>query len=144
MVAKEFWKGDSVSFSFFLLCPTLTLTHYFTYHSFSILVRPVRAVTHIESILGTGDERHAFVKMGNCPSFILNEANLTREQIARLTHWRQAHRQCGEGEIHENCPVCQEGKRKTKGFKKNDVYRDEVTSNCQIPDTVRGYIRYKV
>jgi hypothetical protein len=46
MVAKEFWKRDSVSFSFFLLCPTLTLTHYFTYHSFSILVRPARAVTY--------------------------------------------------------------------------------------------------
>jgi hypothetical protein len=45
MVAKEFWKGDSVSFLFLLLCPTLTLTHYFTYHSFSILVRPARTVT---------------------------------------------------------------------------------------------------
>ncbi len=84
---------------------------------------------HIESILGTGDERQAFVKMGNCPSFIFNQANLTREQIARLTHWRQAHQQCGDGEIHENCPVCEEGTRKTKGFKKNGQYRDEVTSN---------------
>jgi hypothetical protein len=84
---------------------------------------------HIESILGTVDERQAFVKIGNCPSFILNDANLTREEIARLAHWRQAHRQCGEGEIHENCPVCEEGKRKTKGFKKNDKYREEVTSN---------------
>jgi hypothetical protein len=45
---------------------------------------------HIKGILGTGDGRHAFVKMNNCPSFILNEANMTRAQIARLTHWRQA------------------------------------------------------
>jgi hypothetical protein len=61
MVAKEFWKGDSVSFSFFLLCPTLTLTHYFTYHSYSILVRLARAVTRggckLERGLGRGGAR---------------------------------------------------------------------------------------
>jgi hypothetical protein len=38
-------RRDFVSLSSFLLWPSLTLTHYFTYHSFFILVRLVRAVT---------------------------------------------------------------------------------------------------
>jgi hypothetical protein len=54
-----------------------------------------------------------------CTSLILNEANLTQEERSRLIHWRQAHRQSGEGKIHENCPICEEGKRKTKGFNRN-------------------------
>ncbi len=86
---------------------------------------------HIESILGTGKGQHAFLKMDNCASFILNEANLTKEEVARLAHWRQAHRQCGEGKIQENFPICEEGKRKTKGFKKNTIYREIVTHNLE-------------
>jgi hypothetical protein len=43
---KEILRGDFVSFSSFLLWPALTLTHYFTYHSFFILVRSERAVTY--------------------------------------------------------------------------------------------------
>ena len=50
-------------------------------------------------------------------SLILNEANLTKEERSRLIHRWQAHRQSGEGKIHENCPICEEGKKKQKGSK---------------------------
>ena len=78
---------------------------------------------HLREIIGDSKEGNAFVKLEECASFIMNEANLSREQMARLIHWRQAHRQAGEGVIHENCPICEEGKRKTKGFKRNEDYR---------------------
>jgi hypothetical protein len=62
VVAKEILRGDFVSFSSFLLWPALTLTHYFTYHSFFILVRPERAVTYryplITDIPKTHNEKH--------------------------------------------------------------------------------------
>ena len=81
---------------------------------------------YIEEVLGGSNRDQAFVK---CNSFIMNEANLSPEERARLAHWRQAHRQCGEGIIRENCPICEEGKRKTKGFKRNEEYRDVVTQS---------------
>ena len=52
----------------------------------------------------------AVIGQETCTSLILNEANLnlTQAERARLIHWRQAHRQSGEGKIHENCPICEE------------------------------------
>jgi hypothetical protein len=84
---------------------------------------------HIDTINVKSDGR-AFVKLEQCPSFILNEAKLTREQQARLEHWRLAHRTTKGDGLHENCPICAEGKRKTSSFKRNDKYRDEVTRKC--------------
>jgi hypothetical protein len=63
----------------------------------------------IEEVLGGSKEEHAFMKMVECNSFIMNETNLSPEERARLAHWRQAHRQCDEGIIEENCPICEEG-----------------------------------
>jgi hypothetical protein len=85
---------------------------------------------HIDTINVKSDGR-AFVKLEQCPSFILNEAKLTREQQARLEHWRLAHRTTKGDGLHENCPICAEGKRKTSSFKRNDKYRDEVTRKCE-------------
>jgi hypothetical protein len=83
---------------------------------------------HMERVINEIVEGPAFIiDQEQCTSFILNESNLSREQRSRLIHWRQAHRQSGEGKVHENCPICEDGKRKTKSFKRNDVYRDEVT-----------------
>jgi hypothetical protein len=82
---------------------------------------------HLREIIGNSKERNAFVKLEERSSFIMNEAKLSREQMARLIHWCQAHRQAGEGVIHENCLICEEGKRKTKGFKRNQDYRAQVT-----------------
>jgi hypothetical protein len=72
-------------------------------------------IDHMQGIISEGKGGPAFVQVEQCASFIMNEANLSREQMARLVHWRQAHQQAGEGIIHENCPICEEGKRKTKG-----------------------------
>ena len=82
---------------------------------------------YVEDVLGGYEDERAFMKMVECNSFIMNEANLSSDEKARLAHWRQAHRQCGEGIIHENCPICEEGKRKTKGYKRNEEYRELVT-----------------
>ncbi len=82
---------------------------------------------HLRGIIDDNEKKSAFVKLEECASFIMNEANLTSDQTARLIHWRQAHRQAGEGIIHENCPISEEGKRKTKGFKRNKDYREQVT-----------------
>jgi hypothetical protein len=82
---------------------------------------------HMERVINGIIEGSALIDQEQYTSLVLNEANLSSEQRARLIHWRQAHRQSGEGKVHENCPICEDGKRKTKGFKKNKVYRDEVT-----------------
>ncbi len=76
----------------------------------------VKLGQYIEMILGGSKKERTFMKVVECNSFIMNEANLSPEERARLAHWRQAHRQCGEGIIRENCSICEEGKRKTKGF----------------------------
>ena len=59
----------------------------------------IKLDAYIEEVLGGSKEENAFMKMGECNSFIMNEANLSPEERARLAHWRQAHRQCGEGVI---------------------------------------------
>jgi hypothetical protein len=56
----------------------------------------------------------ALINQEQCTSIILNEGDLSSKQRARLIHWRQAHRQSGEGKIQENCPICEEGKRNKK------------------------------
>ncbi len=89
----------------------------------------VKLEQYIQEVLGGSNEEREFLKINQCNSFIMNEANLSPEERARLAHWRQAHRQCGEGIIRENCPICEEGKRKTKGFKRNEDYRDTVTQS---------------
>jgi hypothetical protein len=73
----------------------------------------VKLGQYIEMILGGNKKERAFMKV-KCNSFIMNEANLSPEERARLAHWRQVHRQCGEGIIRENCPICEENKRVQK------------------------------
>ncbi len=73
----------------------------------------------------------AFVKLSNAPSLIMNEGKLTREEKARLEHWRMAHRKIKGEQANENCPICAEGKRKTLAFKRNEVYREMVTKNLE-------------
>jgi hypothetical protein len=87
--------------------------------------------SHIDSINEGGGRPQAFVQLGQCPSLIMNEAKLTREEKARLEHWRTAHRKEKGDELHDNCPVCAEGKRKTSSYKRNDLYRGEVTQKCR-------------
>jgi hypothetical protein len=66
---------------------------------------------HMERVINGIVEGPALINQEQCTSLILNEGNLSSER-GRLIHWRQAHRQSGEGRIHENCPICEEGKRK--------------------------------
>jgi hypothetical protein len=57
-------------------------------------------------------------------SLILNEAHLTSEERERLLHWRTAHRlglksKKDKHGLNENCVICDEGKRKVSGYKRN-------------------------
>jgi len=52
-------------------------------------------------------------------SLVMNEAYLSETETARLRHWRMAHRSFKEDILHEDCPVCAEGKKKTGTFKRN-------------------------
>ena len=66
-------------------------------------------------------EPRAFVKLGIAPSLIMNEGKLTREEKARLEHWRMAHRKVKGESTNENCPICAEGKRRTsRTFNRNE------------------------
>jgi hypothetical protein len=47
---------------------------------------------HMERVINGIIEGPALIDQEQCTSLILNEANLSSEQRARLTHWRQAHR----------------------------------------------------
>ncbi len=52
-------------------------------------------------------------------SLIMNEAHLSKEEAARLHHWRIGHRIEGKDGLNENCPVCIEGKKKVGSYKRN-------------------------
>jgi len=65
---------------------------------------------HMEKIISGMVVGPAVIGQETCTSLILNEANLTQAERARLIQRRQAHRQSGEGKMHENCPICEEGK----------------------------------
>ena len=87
---------------------------------------------HIDEINEAERENpRAFVKLGTAPSLILNEAKLTREEKARLDHWRMAHRKLKGDLTNETCHVCIEGKRKTSSFKRNNEYREMITKNLE-------------
>jgi hypothetical protein len=76
-------------------------------------------------------------------AMIMNEAYLTRTEQDRLMHWRTAHRISlkpgpkREG-LNENCVVCDEGKRKTKGYKRN--FEFQGLTSCPLRPYQRLYM----
>ncbi len=57
-------------------------------------------------------------------SLVLNETYLSKEELERLMHWRTAHRMSlkpgsKKDGLNEDCVICDEAKRKTKGYKRN-------------------------
>jgi hypothetical protein len=69
-----------------------------------------------------GDEDHCLRVTRS--SLMMNEAHLSRLEQLRLMHWRTAHRVSLEpgkakDKLNEDCVVCDEAKRKTRGYKRN-------------------------
>ncbi len=61
-------------------------------------------------------------------SLIMNEAYLTKIEKDRLMHWRTAHRVSlnpgpRKDDLNENCVICDEAKRKTRGYKRNVEFK---------------------
>ena len=57
-------------------------------------------------------------------SLVMNEAHLSKLEQQRLMHWRTAHRVSldpgkAKEKLNEDCVVCDEAKRKTRGYKRN-------------------------
>jgi hypothetical protein len=57
-------------------------------------------------------------------SLVMNEAHLSKLEQQRLMHWRTTHRVSLEpgkakDKLNEDCVVCDEAKRKTRGYKRN-------------------------
>ena len=70
-------------------------------------------------------------------SLILNEAYLSKEELERLMHWRTAHRVSlkpgsKKDKLNEDCVICDEAKRKTKGYKRNYEFKG-LTSGPMKP-----------
>jgi hypothetical protein len=70
-------------------------------------------------------------------SLVLNEAYLSREELERLMHWRTAHRislkpGSKKDGLNEDCVICDEAKRKTKGYKRNYEFKG-LTSGPMKP-----------
>jgi hypothetical protein len=84
---------------------------------------------------GNGDEDDRCIQI-NRTSLIMNEAYLT--DLEKLLHWRTAHRlgippRKGKGKgLNENCTVCNEGKRKTRGYKRKFEFQG-LTSGPIVP-----------
>ena len=69
-----------------------------------------------------GDEDHCLRVSRS--SLVMNEAHLSSIEQKRLEHWRTAHRVSLEPgkaseKLNEDCVVCDEAKRKTRGYKRN-------------------------
>ncbi len=78
----------------------------------------------------SGDDEHCMYVSQSAvmPTLIMNEAYLTKVEQNRLMHWRTAHRVSLEpgskrDGLNENCVVCDEAKRKTKGYKRNHEFQ---------------------
>jgi hypothetical protein len=80
----------------------------------------------------SGDDEHCMYVSQSAvmPTLIMNEAYLTKVEKKRLLHWRTAHRVLvglepgpkREG-LNEHCVVCDEDKRKTRGYKRNFEFK---------------------
>ncbi len=66
-------------------------------------------------------------EMDSCPSLIINEAKLTKEESDRLNHWRHAHRSSSGERYKERCHTCEQAKHKSV-FKPNEFYKGTTTS----------------
>ncbi len=66
-------------------------------------------------------------EMDSCPSLIINEAKLTKEERERLDHWRHAHRSSTGERFKERCHTCEQAKHKSV-YKPNDFYKGTTTS----------------
>jgi hypothetical protein len=77
-----------------------------------------------ELLKGRGSDEDDHCMHVTRASLIMNEAYLTKVERDRLMHWRTAHRvnlnpgPRKEG-LNENCVICDEAKRKTRGYKRN-------------------------
>jgi hypothetical protein len=71
----------------------------------------------IESALNGDDDGDFCINAST--SLLMNEANLTQVERDRLHHWRIGHRSAKNSKLNENCPVCNEGKKKIGSFKRN-------------------------
>ncbi len=69
----------------------------------------------------TQEEKHT--------SLIMNEALLSKEESARLHHWRIGHRIEGKDDLNENCPVCVEGKKKVGSYKRNYEFHGHTANH---------------
>ena len=79
---------------------------------------------YVDKLLGMdkGDDDHCLRVSRS--SLVMNEAHLTPIEQKRLEHWRTAHRVSLEHgvakeKLNEDCVVCDEAKRKTRGYKRN-------------------------
>ena len=61
------------------------------------------------------------------PVLIINEANLSKAECARLDHWRFSHRSSTGKRYEERCHTCEQSKHKSV-YKLNDVYHGTSTA----------------
>jgi hypothetical protein len=61
------------------------------------------------------------------PVLIINEAKLSKEECARLDHWRFSHRSSTGKRYEERCHTCEQSKHKSL-YKLNDVYHGTSTA----------------
>ena len=93
----------------------------------TLLLQPEERINldeYVDKLLekGKGDEDHCLRVSRS--SLMMNEAHLTKVEQQRLMHWRTAHRVSLEpgkakDKLNEDCVVCDEAKRKTRGYKRN-------------------------
>jgi hypothetical protein len=79
-------------------------------------------------------------------ALVMNEAYLTKVDKDRLMHWGTAHRVSlepgpkKEG-LNENCVVCDEAKRKTRGYKRNFEFKELTSEEVAVRETIHGRLR---
>jgi hypothetical protein len=66
-------------------------------------------------------------KVRSEPVLIINEANLSKTECARLDHWRFSHRTSTERRYEERCHTCEQSKHKSV-YKLNDAYHGTSTA----------------
>ncbi len=98
---------------------------------FCILLEESNIEEHYENEKVTNNQPVLYDKETNQPVFIIYEAKLTKTEMERVDHWRNAHRSSDGSRYKERCHTCEQAKHKSV-YKRNSFFQGTAVSMSEI------------